>query len=116
MKQIKVLQLSSNHATKTTLSKTQFSSVKVLSNLGLVRYFQHRNAGSNGQVSIIRTLSNSNVLGFVKTSSMSYGQISGLRVNAGVVVYLFSTEKGVLTQLDCMKHRIGGQMFARLYS
>ncbi len=117
------------------VSKAQAQCLKVLENIGLLRIFSSKNNSAKlnalglefnksiiNKINIvfikelpmscdtIRTLNSKSKINNNQGNSVS-NKINLIRV-PGIVTFIFTTEKGILSQSDCIKYGIGGKLFS----
>lgn len=127
MKIIKILRIKnpnniikgSEHRTF-NVNKSELSSIKVLEKMGLI--YKVKGTELRNKVNITPNFKGTLQVHFTEQKSMSCDEIRILsskikfggkpKIEGSVVTFIFTTEKGMLSQVECMKYGIGGKIFS----
>lgn len=106
---------------KFNVNKSELSSLKVLEKMGLIYKVKGSEVNTN-KVNIIPNFKGTLKIHFTEQKSMSCDEIRILsskikfggkpKIEGSIVTFIFTTEKGMLSQVECMKYGIGGKMFS----
>jgi len=96
------------------------SSIKVLEKMGLI--YKVKGTELRNKVNITPNFKGTLQVHFIEQKSMSCDEIRILsskikfggkpKIEGSVVTFIFTTEKGMLSQVECMKYGIGGKIFS----